>query len=70
MQSTKSTFKKWADLTAAEETAKLTEISKLLEKYDLKRVEAVSSDHLVYMLKSGYTHKQSKLLISGKVDHS
>ncbi len=70
MQSTTTTLKKWADLTAAEETVKLQEIGKLLEKHDLTRIEAVSADHLVYMLKSGYTQKQSKLMITGKVEPS
>jgi hypothetical protein len=70
MQSTFTTLKKWADLTAAEEREKLQELGKLLEKYNLTRIEAVSADHLAYMLKSGFTQKQSKLMITGKVDPS
>ena len=57
MQSTFTTLKKWADLTAVEEREKLQEIGKLLEKYSLTSIEAVSADHLAYMLKSGFTQK-------------
>ncbi len=67
MQSSLHTFKKWADLTAAEETDKLTRLSTLLAKHHLSRIEPVSADHLFYMLKSGYTSKQSKLVVTGKV---
>lgn len=70
MQSTFTTLKKWADLTAAQETEKLQEIEKLMEKHDLTRIEAVSADHLFYMLKSGFNQKQSKLMITGKVEAS
>jgi hypothetical protein len=70
MQSTFTTLKKWADLTAAEEREKLQELGKLLEKHNMTTIEAVSADHLAYMLKSGFTQKQSKLMITGKVDPS
>ena len=66
MQSTVQ-FKKWGDLTGEEETQKLLKLNDLLKKHGLERTEALSTDHLCYMLKSNFSSKQSKLMVTGKV---
>lgn len=59
--------KKWAELTAQEEESKLRRLAELLKEHGLESVQPVSADHQVNLLRSGYAHKQSKLMISGKV---
>ena len=72
MQSSLSTetLKKWAELTPQLEEEKLRAIGALLKKYDLTRVQPVSADHQVQFLKSGFTNKQSRLMVTGKVPAS
>lgn len=63
-----SHVKKWAELTAEEEVAKLLAIGALLQEYGIeKEITPLSADHQANMLKSSFTTKQSKLVITGKV---
>ena len=47
-----TTIKKWGELTADEESQKLLKLNELVIKHGLERIEIVSADHVVYMLKS------------------
>ena len=62
-----SSVKKWGELSPQEEEDKLHALGKILKNHGLLRVQPVSADNQVFMLKSGYSVKQSKLMISGKV---
>lgn len=70
MYASSGPVRKWADLTAIEEEDKLLQIGKLLRDNGLQRVQPVSADHQVLLLKSGFAHKQSRLMITGKVPAS
>ena len=61
MQSTVQ-LKKWGDLTGEEETQKLLKLNDLLKKHGLEKIDALSTDHLCYMLKSNFSSKQSKIV--------
>ena len=70
MEESKSETCKWGDLTAKEEQEKLLAIGALLKEHGLLEIHPMSADHQVNLLKSGFTQKQSRLLITGTVPAS
>ena len=70
MEESKSSLRKWAELSAKEEEDRLNAIGALLKEYGITEIAPLSADHQVNLLKSGLTQKQSKLLITGTVSAS
>ena len=70
MEESKSSLKKWSNLSAKEEENRLNAIASLLKEHGLTQIVPLSADHQVNLLKSGLTQKQSKLLITGTVEAS
>jgi hypothetical protein len=63
-----SHVKKWAELSADEEEQKMLAIGSLLQEFGIeKHITPLSADHQANLLKSSFTTKQSKLIITGKV---
>jgi hypothetical protein len=65
-----ATLKKWGELSGKEEYDRLHALGQLLQKHDLSVIQPVSADHQAYLIKSAYSHTQSKLMIQGKVPTS